>query len=76
LLVAYCYYPPESPSLPLASIKPRILPFKVWKQKKVDEAKAVVMELKHDHKKQTQVKLPDDGTDEVQDEAQKLSKPN
>jgi hypothetical protein len=57
----------------LASLKPRILPFKVWKQKKIDEAKAVVLELKHDHRKQTQVKSSEDGGDEPQDEAQKLS---
>jgi len=58
----------------LASIKPRILPFKVWKQKKIDEAKAVVLELKHDRKKQTQVKSTEDGVDDQQqDEAQKLS---
>jgi hypothetical protein len=57
----------------LASIKPRLLPFKVWKQKKIDEAKAVVMELKHDRKKQTQVKLPEEQVDDQQDNSQKLS---
>jgi hypothetical protein len=39
-----------------ASTKSRILPFKVWKQKKIDEAKSVVSELKRDLKKISQVK--------------------
>jgi hypothetical protein len=56
----------------LANIKPRILPFKVWKQKKIDEAKSVVLELKHDRRKQSQVKNEDNSEDQ-QDEAQKLS---
>jgi len=55
-----------------ANFKTKILPFKVWKQKKIDEAKAIVSELRHDRKK-TQVKPSEDLTDEQQEQAQKLS---
>jgi hypothetical protein len=53
-----------------SSSKARILPFKVWKQKKIDEAKTVVSELKH-HKSQIKTETSED--DEKQDAAQQLS---
>jgi len=46
----------------------RILPFKVWKQKKIDEAKAVVAELKRKIKKLSQVKIDDGQGDETTQE--------
>jgi hypothetical protein len=55
--------------------KPKILPFKVWKQKKIDEAKTIVLELKHESKKLSQVKS-DDQDDEKEEIVQKLSQAN
>lgn len=57
----------------LGGTKVRILPFKVWKQKKIDEAKAVVAELKHQNKKLSQIKSDSQEDDEKQDTAQQLS---
>lgn len=37
-----------------------ILPFKVWKQKKIDEAKAVVSELKREMRKVPNIKVDED----------------
>jgi len=54
------------------SNKSKILPFKVWKQKKVDEAKSVVSELKRQSKKFGQVKS-EGNLDEKEEVQQKLS---
>lgn len=43
-----------------ASPKARILPFKVWKQKKVDEAKSIVNDLKREMKKISGAKTIDE----------------
>lgn len=57
--------------------KARILPFKVWKQKKIDEARTVVAELKRQNKKNLlvrgQIKADGQDDEEKQDSAQQLS---
>jgi hypothetical protein len=57
--------------------KVRILPFKIWKQKKIDEAKTVVAELKRQNKKtiqgKAQVKSDNQDDEDKQGSIQQLS---
>jgi len=65
------------PSGQASGTKSWILPFKIWKQKKIDEAKTVVAELKRQNKKtiqgKAQVKSDNQDDEDKQGSIQQLS---
>jgi hypothetical protein len=71
LILAVLVGSATSPSFASANTnKVRVLPFKVWKTKKIDEAKSIVAEFK---RQQRQVSQGSENEDEKQELAQKLS---